>query len=103
MAKAQADVIVEAVHYTSSGEIEWVRVYERRGPTYSDRLIKMRGELIHLLRNGKRIFGGRRIPLMGSTFELFTPIEYIQKDGNFIIKSGKTESLQDRFADIPVL
>jgi hypothetical protein len=103
MVKAQVDVVVEAVHYASSGEVEWVRVYERRGPTYSDRLIKTRGELIHLLRNGKRVFGGKRIPLMASTFELFTPIDYIRQEGNFILKSGKKESLQDRLADIPIL
>jgi hypothetical protein len=101
--KAQADLIVEAVHYSSLGEIEWVRVYERRGPTYSDRLIKSRVELIHMLRSGKKCFGGKRIPFMASTFELFTPIECIRKGANFILKSGIAEAKQDRLADIPII
>ena len=103
MARAQVDVVVEAVHYTTLGEVNWVRAYERRGPTYSDRLIKSRAELIQILHKGKKVFGGKRIPLMASTFELFTPVKCVRKEGKLILNSGNPESKQDCLADIPLI
>ena len=51
------DVVIEAVRY-KSGKIELVRAYERRGPSFSDRVLLDRKTLLERLKDGKT-FGDR--------------------------------------------
>jgi len=66
---AKLDGVIEAVRY-QGGRIEVVRLYERRGPTFSDHVLLDRRGLIQRLKQGKRLFTGRRKPLLASTFEV---------------------------------
>ena len=84
------DGVVEAVRYTQKGEIDWVRVYERRGPTWSDHFLLERGELLARLKNGKRFYTGKRINYMASEFELDQKVRVEKQNGNEIIISEKT-------------
>jgi hypothetical protein len=72
MAK-QIDGVVEAVRY-KNGQIVTVRAYERRGATYSDRLVLDRKTLMERLQKGMQFVSGSRQDLMASTFTLAKPI-----------------------------
>ena len=69
MARSKVDGIVEAVRYGPDGQVEIVRVYERRGPTWSDRMLLTRQELIERLKSGQKFVIGQRMKLLGGTFE----------------------------------
>ena len=42
--KKKVDGIIEAVHFDTNGLAEWFRIFERRGPTWSDRVKLSRGD-----------------------------------------------------------
>jgi hypothetical protein len=75
MAKINYDGVVEAVRYKPNGEIDWVRAYERRGPTFSDWLLIDRQSVIKRLKSGRRFVVGERI-LMAGTFKVSKPIAW---------------------------
>ncbi|MDP1779148.1 MAG: hypothetical protein Q8K73_02630, partial [Anaerolineales bacterium] len=50
MAK-KIDGVIEAVRY-KNGQITWVRAYERRGATFSDRVLLDRKTLLQRLQKG---------------------------------------------------
>jgi len=103
MAKVQFDGVVEAVHYDSGGSVQWVRAYLRRGPIFSDRLKLDRQTLIDHLKSGKRLFTGRRIPLMAGTFELSKPVKLFQTDGREVLAAGEIQPAQDFLNDTPLI
>ncbi len=103
MAKEKFDGVVEAVHFAPDGKIAWVRVYERRGSTYSDRIILDRKTLLERLKSGKRFFTGQRIPLEAGTFEIIHPIRLIDVDGYSIVATGFSPANQDTLDGVPVL
>jgi len=70
------DGVIEAVRY-KNGQIAVVRVYERRGPTYTDIIHLDRKTLVHRLQEGKQYFTGRRENLMASTFSLGKQVQVI--------------------------
>ena len=61
------DGVIEAVHY-KNGQIEAVRVFERRGATFSDRIMVARKELLERLKNGQKFVVGKRKEFMASPF-----------------------------------
>jgi hypothetical protein len=79
MAKKPDGVIV-AVRYTSDGKIETARLFERRGATYSDRVLVTRETLVERLKNKKRLVIGKRKQYMASTFETGAEIRYLASD-----------------------
>jgi hypothetical protein len=81
MAGPKYDGIVEAVHYKPDGQVDWVRVFERRGPTFSDYLILKRDALVSRLKAGKKFMVGRRVPTMASTFEVSSPVKLVTAGG----------------------
>ena len=103
MAKAKFDGVVEAVHYTPDRQVEWVRAYLRRGPTFSDRLLVDRQALIEHLKSGKKFMAGKRLPLLGGTFEVTQPLRLIQQDGKDVLVVGDTPTTQDQLEGVPVI
>ena len=103
MAKEKFDGVVEAVHYDSDGNVQWVRAYLRRGPIYSDRLKIDRQTLVGHLKSGKRLFTGRRIPLMAGTFELSRPVQLFQSNGREVLMAGDVRAAQDYLDGVPAI
>jgi hypothetical protein len=103
MARSKIDGVVEAVHYSPGGQVNWVRAYLRRGPTFTDRLIIDRQTLIDHLRSGHRLFTGRRVPYEASTFELTKPLRLIQDNGKDVLVAGEASSEKDCLDGVPVI
>lgn len=103
MAKPKIDGVIEAVRYNPDGQIEWVRAYLRRGPTYSDRILLERQALIEQLKSGKQFMSGARVEQMASTFQLGRPIRLQQSNGQEILVTSETQSSQDRLEGVPIL
>jgi hypothetical protein len=103
MAKAKYDGVVEAVHYKPNGEVDWVRAYERRGPTFSDHVLLNRQTLIDRLKSGKKYMAGTRKELMASTFEVTMPLQVVTHAGSEFLSTGSSSAGQDRLEGIPIL
>jgi hypothetical protein len=97
------DGVVEAVHWTTSGRIEWVRVYERRGPTWSDRVLLDRDTLVERLKSGKKFVTGKRIVKMASEFEVSEEVELRETGKGEVIVSGETKVEKDWLEGVPEL
>ena len=74
------DGIIEAVHY-KNGQIVSVRAYERRGATFSDRVLIDRKALLEHIKGGKQFVIGTRTEFMAGTFETGKSVEVISRDG----------------------
>lgn len=81
MAKTKFDGLIEAVRYSTAGQIELVRFYERRGAAFSDHRLLTRAELVERLTNGQKFVTGQRQVSLGNSFEIGKPI---YQAGNFI-------------------
>lgn len=103
MPKQRIDGVIEAVHLTREGMIDWVRVYIRRGDTYTDRVILMRSDLIDKIQSGDRIFIGQRTPLLASTFHLDQQVNVIKADGKELISTIETSLGHDRQNRVPII
>lgn len=103
MAKFKYDVVIEAVHYTRDGKVEWVRGYERRGPTFSDYRLFQRSELVSLLKAGKRFIAGRRVEKLASTFEVTQPLRLVQSGDNEVLATGQQQPRRDLLDGVPIL
>ncbi|HSO27361.1 MAG TPA: hypothetical protein VLS48_04785 [Anaerolineales bacterium] len=103
MAKVTYDGVVEAVRYSTDGQINWVRTFMRRGATFSDYLIFDRQALIQLLKSGKTLMVGRRLPYLASTFEVSEPIRVVEKNGREVIVSGSPTSERDHLEGVPLI
>lgn len=101
MARPKFDGVIEAVHYKPDGQVDWVRSYLRRGPTFSDRLLLDRQTLIEHLKAGKNYVAGQRVPQLASTFEVSVPIKVIQKDGEDIVVAGDVSADHDDLVGVP--
>ncbi len=79
------DGIIEAVHY-KNGQIMSVRAFERRGATFSDRVLIDRKELLERLKNGQKYVIGKRKEFLASTFDVQEkPVQVLNRDGKEII------------------
>jgi hypothetical protein len=103
MAKQKIDGVVEAVRYNPSGQIEWVRAYERRGAAFTDRVLIDRADFIARLKAGKRFLVGKRIPYLGGTFETALQIQLAAKNGSEIIVAGNSSTEHDHLEGVPIL
>lgn len=98
------DGVVEAVHYKKTGRIDWVRAYERRGPTWSDHLIIDRKTLLKKLEEGKRFFSGKRIIFNASEFKLGKKLVIDDNGkGEVIITENTKQNLIDHLEDVEIL
>ena len=95
------DGVIEAVRY-KNGQIEVVRAFERRGATYSDRVMVARKELLERLKNGQKFVVGKRKEFMASTFDVQDrPLQVLDRNGSEIITT-RTEAEHDELEQAPV-
>jgi len=95
------DGVIEAVRY-KNGQIVIVRAFERRGATFSDRVLVDRKELIERLKKGQKYLVGKRRELLASTFEVQEkPLQVLNRDGKEII-STRSDAEHDELEQAPV-
>ena len=102
MAQKKFDALIEVVRYLPSGFIDCVRVYERRGPTFTDRILLDRETLLERLKKGQKFVTGRRVPQMGSTFEVDDSLTLISTSGGEFITTGASTSGRDDLKGTPL-
>jgi len=83
----KADGVIEAVRY-KNGKIEIVRAYERRGPTYSDRVLLDRKTLLDRLLHGKHFVTGQRREYLASTFDIGKPVNLAGNDDKQVLTTA---------------
>ena len=93
------DVVIEAVRY-KGGKIEMVRGYERRGPTFSDRVLLDRKTVLERLKDGKKVVTGQRKQFLGSTFEVGKPVKLVGQDGKQVVTT-LPEGNRDELEGVP--
>jgi len=101
MAKLKYDGVIEAVRYRSEGKVDWVRVYLRRGPTFSDHVLLQRQSLIDLLKQGKLFVTGKRVTYHAGTFEVSDTVRVMEKNGKFYLVSSGSATDQDSLPGVP--
>jgi hypothetical protein len=102
MSPKQIDGVIEAVRYTPHGNVDLVRVYERRGPTFSDWVTLTRDQLLQKLRTGKKFYVGERIPLQASTFKLGSPVLFSGLAGHEVIMVLSGNKQHDNLPGAPL-
>ncbi len=103
MADKKYDGVIEAVHYTPDGQVDWVRAYLRRGPTWSDRVIIKRQDLIHEIKAGRKMMIGKRVEYMAGTFDVTVPVAVSGPSGQEILVTSSASTGQDQLEGAPVL
>ncbi len=93
------DGVIEAVRY-KGGKIELVRAYERRGPTFSDRVLLDRKTLVERLQQGKRFVTGQRKEYLASTFEIGKSVALDGQDGKQVVTT-RPQNEQDLLEGVP--
>jgi hypothetical protein len=99
MAK-KIDGVIEAVRY-KNGQIVLVRAYERRGATFSDRVLLERKTLLERLKTGQQYVTGSREELRASTFKAGKPVLIVSQDGHELLSTRKNAT-HDELEDAPV-
>lgn len=94
------DGIIEAVRY-KNGQIVTVRAYERRGTSFSDRVLIERKDLLERIKSGKKFMTGTRKELWGGTFDEGKPVQLVQRDGKEFIAT-RDGANQDELEQVPV-
>ncbi len=90
------DGVVEAIRYAPDGSLQTARIYERRGPTWSDRILISRDEMIKRLKAGQKFVIGARKEYLSSTFEVNAQVHLVGVDGNETLMSGLIPSEHDQ-------
>ena len=94
------DGIIEAVRY-KNGQIEVVRAFERRGATFSDRIMLTRAELLERLKKRQKIVVGKRKEFLASTFDAQEkPLQLVNRNGKEIIAT-RSDADQDELEPAP--
>lgn len=103
MADQKYDGVVEAVHLAPDGQVDWVRGYMRRGPTWSDRIIMHRQDLIDEIKAGRRILLGKRVQYMGGSFEVSKSIKIGRADDQEYLFTSYSSTKRDHLEGAPVI
>jgi hypothetical protein len=93
------DVVIEAVRY-KNGQILSARAYERRGATFSDRVLLDRKMIVDQIRNKKIFVTGQRKELLASTFEIGKSIKLVKLVEREVISTGDDAS-RDELEGVP--
>jgi hypothetical protein len=101
MAKKRFDGVIEAVRYSPDGQLALARLYERRGPTFSDRVLLNREQLVQRLRAGKKFVGGERQPYLASTFTT-GPAVHLNTSRGLEVITTLDQSEGDNLQGIPI-
>ena len=94
------DGIIEAVHY-KNGQIVTVRAYERRGASFSDRVLIERKDLLERIKSGKKFLTGARKEYLAGTFEEGKPVQLVNLDGKEYIATREGAD-HDELEQVPV-
>lgn len=94
------DGIIEAVHY-KNGQIVTARIYERRGASFSDRILIERKDLLERIKNGKKFLTGTRKEYWAGTFEAGKPVQVVSREGKDFI-STRDGADHDELEQVPV-
>ncbi len=93
------DGVIEAVRY-KNGQISVVRAYERRGATFSDRVLVDRKTLLERLQKGRHYVTGTRKELNASTFTIGKSLLILkQAERELLVTSEK--STRDELELVP--
>lgn len=103
MAKRKYDGVVEAVHYRTDGQVDWIRAYERHGVVFADRVLIGRDSLVERLKSGKKFVVGIRIPYQANSFEVSTPIDLVQDGDQEYILAGGSRVGKDHLEGVPII
>jgi hypothetical protein len=101
MASPKVDGIVEAVRYAPDGKVAMVRIFERRGAAFSDRLLLDREQFLAVLRGKKRFVAGKRIAMMGATFETGAEMRLVKTGLGEYIQSEQGAGERDDLKGVP--
>jgi hypothetical protein len=93
------DGIIEAVRYKNE-QITVVRAYERRGASFSDRMLIDRKGLLERIKDGKLFLIGSRKEFWAGTFEEGKPVKVVSSDGKDFITT-RDASDQDELEETP--
>jgi hypothetical protein len=102
MAKQKFDGVIEAVHYTRTGQIDFVRAYERRGATFSDRVLLDRKTLLERLKARKRFVTGQRRQLLASSFESGRDVSLLTHYGREFVAT-RADATEDTLEGVPLI
>lgn len=94
MAQKKMDGVIEAVRYTPEGKVDEVRLYVRRGPTFSDWVLMKRGDLLQRLRAGKKFGVGTREAQLASTFQIKSRVRLAGSRGQESIVAGSASAAE---------
>jgi hypothetical protein len=103
MVKINYDGVLETAHFKPDGQLDWVRVYVRRGPIFSDRILLSRQAFIEQLKAGKRYWVGERILTMGGKFIVTQPVRLLKQDGKEVIVVGDARATRDELSGVPII
>jgi len=95
------DGLIEAVRF-KNGQISVVRAYERRGFTFSDRVLLDRKTLLERLRKGKKFVTGSRQDFLASTFNTSKFVILVKKNGQEYITTNENAT-RDELEDVPFI
>jgi hypothetical protein len=101
MAKIKYDGILEAVRLSEDGQVETARIFERRGPIFSDRFLVDRDNLIERIKSGQKFMTGKRLYKMGSMFHTGEDVRVVSSKGNELLVVGSEEAEKDAIHSIP--
>jgi hypothetical protein len=93
------DGVIEAVRY-KNGQIVTARIFERRGASFSDKLLMDRKELLERIKSGKKFVTGTRKSLLASTFETGKSVRVLSRDGKEIITT-REQAERDELEQVP--
>lgn len=103
MADKKYDGVIEAVHYGPDGQVDWVRAYLRRGPTWSDRVIIRRPDLISEIQKGRKMMVGKRVEYMAGTFDVSTLVQVSGSNGTEVLTTSSSSKDRDLLEGVPVI
>lgn len=103
MARLKYDGVVTAVHYSPDKQVDWVRVFLRQGPIFSDRINMDRQSLIDEILSGKKFKVGSRVEYNAGTFEISEPVNVLEKNGDSILVVGDVQAGQDCLDGVPII
>jgi hypothetical protein len=79
--KKKIDGVVVAVRYLPDEQLDWARIYLKRGDVFADRINLPRQDLIDRIKSGKRFAVGQRVEFYAGTFELHGNVQIQEQDG----------------------
>lgn len=101
MAKNKFDAILEAIHLDTDGQLKTARIFERRGPIFSDHFLISRDDLIKRIKDGEVFLTGKRKAYMGSVFETGDEVRIVSSQGKEVVTVGNGDASKDQLQSVP--